>query len=41
MNEWGKTGNEYAIVSSVPPDEREMDKRGGEMNHVCQATFTS
>ena len=40
MSEWGKTANEYGIISSVPPDVRMMDKRVDEMNHVCQATFT-
>ena len=41
MNEWGKTENEYAIISSVPPDYSTMDRTQGEMNHVCQATFTT
>ena len=40
MSEWGKTANEYAIISSVPPDVRMIEKRVEEMNHVCQATFT-
>ena len=40
MDEWGKTANEYAIISSVPPDVKTIDKSVGEMNHICQATFT-
>jgi hypothetical protein len=42
MGEWGKTNNEYAIISTVPPPFHALEGAGAgaELNHVCQATFT-
>ena len=37
LQEWGKTENEYAIISTKPP---ELDVRQREVNHICEASFT-
>jgi hypothetical protein len=38
---WHATNNEYAIISTRPPDLSDPAKSEGEVNHVCQAAFTS
>ena len=40
LQDWGLTRNEYAILSTRPPDSA-ADPTPGEVNHLCQAGFTT
>jgi hypothetical protein len=42
-NMWGSINNEYAVLSTVPPDLPDLGKNiqdHWEVNHLCQARFT-
>ena len=38
---WQSAGNEYAILSTKPPDITHLGENTIEVPHLCQATFTS
>ncbi len=39
LNTWAATDNEYAVLSTRPPDITELTSAEDEINHVCQVTF--
>ena len=39
LQTWAATGNEYAVLSTHPPDLAELTLPQEEVNHVCQAGF--
>jgi len=39
LETWAATGNEYAVLSTHPPDITELTTASSEVNHLCQATF--
>jgi hypothetical protein len=41
LNTWEATSNEYAVISTRPPSINDPMIKEGEVNHLCQAAFTS
>jgi len=41
LEAWAATSNEYAVISTHPPDIAELNTANGEVNHLCQAAFAS
>lgn len=41
LETWSATRNEYAILSTKPPNLGELNSANGEVNHVCGTSFSS
>ncbi len=41
LETWASVKNEYAILSTKPPDLADLKSNQGEVNHVCQTSFSS